>query len=184
MDKAPDAFRTISEVAEDLDVPQHVLRFWETRFSQIKPMKRSRRPALLPSRRRRSVARHLASSLRRGLHHPRGAAHPARAGHQDRPECHARRLAAAGWTLATPTRNVRRGGGRRAGGRRRRGRGGRGGAGGAGAGDAQRAADRAGRTRAAASAATTSASLRRRCMNSLKCRRLLDDATKNARERG
>jgi DNA-binding transcriptional MerR regulator len=40
VDKAPDAFRTISEVAEDLDVPQHVLRFWETRFSQIKPMKR------------------------------------------------------------------------------------------------------------------------------------------------
>lgn len=40
MDKAPDAFRTISEVAEDLDLPQHVLRFWETRFSQIKPMKR------------------------------------------------------------------------------------------------------------------------------------------------
>ena len=41
MDKAPDAFRTISEVADDLDIPQHVLRFWETRFSQIKPMKRS-----------------------------------------------------------------------------------------------------------------------------------------------
>lgn len=41
MDKAPDAFRTISEVAHDLDVPQHVLRFWETRFAQIKPMKRS-----------------------------------------------------------------------------------------------------------------------------------------------
>lgn len=40
MAKAPDAFRTISEVAEDLDLPQHVLRFWETRFSQIKPMKR------------------------------------------------------------------------------------------------------------------------------------------------
>ncbi len=40
MDKAPDAFRTISEVADDLDVPQHVLRFWETRFPQIKPMKR------------------------------------------------------------------------------------------------------------------------------------------------
>lgn len=40
MDKAPDAFRTISEVAEDLDIPQHVLRFWETRFTQIKPMKR------------------------------------------------------------------------------------------------------------------------------------------------
>jgi DNA-binding transcriptional MerR regulator len=40
LDKAPDAFRTISEVAEDLDLPQHVLRFWETRFQQIKPMKR------------------------------------------------------------------------------------------------------------------------------------------------
>jgi DNA-binding transcriptional MerR regulator len=39
-DKAPDAFRTISEAAEDLDLPQHVLRFWETRFSQIKPLKR------------------------------------------------------------------------------------------------------------------------------------------------
>jgi DNA-binding transcriptional MerR regulator len=40
LEKAPDAFRTISEVAEDLDVPQHVLRFWESRFSQIRPMKR------------------------------------------------------------------------------------------------------------------------------------------------
>ena len=38
--KAPDAFRTISEVADELDVPQHVLRFWESRFPQIKPMKR------------------------------------------------------------------------------------------------------------------------------------------------
>ena len=40
LDKAPEAFRTISEVAEDLDLPQHVLRFWETRFTQIKPLKR------------------------------------------------------------------------------------------------------------------------------------------------
>lgn len=40
MEKGPDAFRTISEVAEDLDLPQHVLRFWETRFGQIKPLKR------------------------------------------------------------------------------------------------------------------------------------------------
>jgi len=40
MDKSPDAFRTISEVAEEIDLPQHVLRFWETRFSQIKPLKR------------------------------------------------------------------------------------------------------------------------------------------------
>jgi DNA-binding transcriptional MerR regulator len=38
--KAPDAFRTISEVAAELELPQHVLRFWETRFPQIKPMKR------------------------------------------------------------------------------------------------------------------------------------------------
>jgi DNA-binding transcriptional MerR regulator len=40
VEKSPEAFRTISEVAEDLDVPQHVLRFWETRFSQVKPLKR------------------------------------------------------------------------------------------------------------------------------------------------
>ena len=40
MSKNPDAFRTISEVAEELELPQHVLRFWETRFSQIKPLKR------------------------------------------------------------------------------------------------------------------------------------------------
>ncbi len=41
MEKSPDAFRTISEAAAELDVPQHVLRFWETRFSQIRPMKRA-----------------------------------------------------------------------------------------------------------------------------------------------
>jgi DNA-binding transcriptional MerR regulator len=41
VEKSPDAFRTISEAAEELDVPQHVLRFWETRFNQIKPMKRA-----------------------------------------------------------------------------------------------------------------------------------------------
>ncbi len=40
MDKAPEAFRTISEVAEELDVPKHVLRFWEGKFTQLKPMKR------------------------------------------------------------------------------------------------------------------------------------------------
>jgi DNA-binding transcriptional MerR regulator len=40
MDKSPEAFRTISEVADDLGLPQHVLRFWETRFSQIRPLKR------------------------------------------------------------------------------------------------------------------------------------------------
>jgi len=38
--KAPDAFRSISEVADELDLPQHVLRFWESRFREIKPMKR------------------------------------------------------------------------------------------------------------------------------------------------
>ena len=40
MEKSPDAFRTISEAADELDLPQHVLRFWETRFSTIKPLKR------------------------------------------------------------------------------------------------------------------------------------------------
>ena len=38
--KSADAFRTISEVSEEVGVPQHVLRFWETKFSQIKPLKR------------------------------------------------------------------------------------------------------------------------------------------------
>ena len=38
--KSASAFRTISEVSDELDVPQHVLRFWETKFSHIKPMKR------------------------------------------------------------------------------------------------------------------------------------------------
>ena len=39
--KSPEAFRTISEVSTELDVPQHVLRFWEGRFAQIKPVKRA-----------------------------------------------------------------------------------------------------------------------------------------------
>src|SRR5579871_5813334 len=38
--KSPDAFRTISEVADELHIPQHVLRFWETKFPQVKPLKR------------------------------------------------------------------------------------------------------------------------------------------------
>lgn len=39
-EKSAEAFRTISEVAQELDLPQHVLRFWETKFPQVKPMKR------------------------------------------------------------------------------------------------------------------------------------------------
>ena len=39
--KSPEAFRTISEASVELDVPQHVLRFWETRFSQVRPVKRA-----------------------------------------------------------------------------------------------------------------------------------------------
>jgi DNA-binding transcriptional MerR regulator len=41
MEKSPEAFRTIREVADGLDLPQHVLRFWETRFPQIRPLKRA-----------------------------------------------------------------------------------------------------------------------------------------------
>ncbi len=40
-EKSPEAFRTISEVACELDMPQHVLRFWETRFAQVRPIKRA-----------------------------------------------------------------------------------------------------------------------------------------------
>lgn len=39
--KSPNAFRTISEVADDLHIPQHVLRFWETKFPQVRPLKRA-----------------------------------------------------------------------------------------------------------------------------------------------
>ena len=41
MSKGPDAFRTISEAADELQIPQHVLRFWETKFAFIRPMKRA-----------------------------------------------------------------------------------------------------------------------------------------------
>lgn len=41
--KSPEAFRTISEVSDELNVPQHVLRFWESKFSQIRPLKRGGR---------------------------------------------------------------------------------------------------------------------------------------------
>jgi DNA-binding transcriptional MerR regulator len=41
MEKSPEAYRTIREVADSLDLPQHVLRFWETRFPQIRPLKRA-----------------------------------------------------------------------------------------------------------------------------------------------
>ena len=38
--KSPEAFRTIGEVATELELPQHVLRFWESKFNQIRPLKR------------------------------------------------------------------------------------------------------------------------------------------------
>ena len=40
-DKAPDAFRTIGELADELGVPQHILRYWETRFPQLRPLQRA-----------------------------------------------------------------------------------------------------------------------------------------------
>ena len=96
MDKAPDAFRTISEVADDLDVPQHVLRFWETRFHADQADEARRRPPLLSAGRRRPAARHPASALRRGLHDPRRSAHPQGQRHPLRAVGLAVRRAAAG----------------------------------------------------------------------------------------
>lgn len=58
--KAPGAFRTISEVADVLDVPQHVLRFWESKFVQVKPMKRGGR---------RRYYRPEDVNILRGIHH-------------------------------------------------------------------------------------------------------------------
>ena len=76
LDKAPDAFRTISEVADDLDIPQHVLRFWETRFTQIKPMKRSGGRRYYRPDDVDLLQGHPPAVVRRGLHHPRRAADP------------------------------------------------------------------------------------------------------------
>ena len=94
MSKTAEAFRTISEVASELDVPKHVLRFWEARFPQIRPMKRGGgrryyRPedlALL-----RGIC-HLLHARR--LHHQGCAEDPARAGHRSG-EAHQRRGAGA-----------------------------------------------------------------------------------------
>ena len=51
MAKGPNAFRTISEAADELGVPQHVLRFWETKFTFITPHEAGRRAAVLSARR-------------------------------------------------------------------------------------------------------------------------------------
>ena len=126
VEKAPDAFRTISEVADDLDLPQHVLRFWETRFQQIKPMKRGGGRRYYRPDDIDAAARHPASALRRGLHDPRRAAHPEGSRHQVRPERLAagRRPAGARRTGApsrrSPSRRRRRRGRRPAGGAPRR----------------------------------------------------------------
>ncbi len=74
MAKGPEAFRTISEAADELSVPQHVLRFWETKFSFIRPMKRAGgrrfyRPQDIAVLRGVRTA-----AARRGLHHQGRAA--------------------------------------------------------------------------------------------------------------
>ena len=75
--KSDDAYRTISEVADELKLPQHVLRFWETRFPQIKPLKRRGRAPLLPARGHRPAAGHQDPALWPGLHDQGRAAHAA-----------------------------------------------------------------------------------------------------------
>ena len=76
--EAAAAFRTIGEVAEELDLPAHVLRFWESKFPQVKPLKARRRPALLPAGRHRSAAPDPAVPLPGRLHDPRRAEAAAR----------------------------------------------------------------------------------------------------------
>ena len=50
INKSKSAFRSIAEVTEDLGIAPHVLRFWETKFSQIKPMKTKSSPAVITAR--------------------------------------------------------------------------------------------------------------------------------------
>ena len=92
--KAPNAFRTISEVADELHIPQHVLRFWETKFPQIKPLKRGGgrryyRPDDIPLLRRISDLLYIQGYTIKGVQRllregggPAGRRHPA--GHRGR----------------------------------------------------------------------------------------------------
>ena len=94
--KAAGAFRTISEVADELHIPQHVLRFWETRFPQVKPLKRGGGRRYYRPRRHFSPAPHLRSALHSGLYdqgrpapaprrrRPPGRRHPAGAARRAR----------------------------------------------------------------------------------------------------
>ena len=78
VEKSASAFRTISEVADELDVPQHVLRFWETQVRPGEAAEARRRPALLPARGRRAAAPDPQPALRRRLHDQGRAAADAR----------------------------------------------------------------------------------------------------------
>ena len=82
VDKEPNAFRTIGEAAEELNLPQHVLRFWETRFSQIRPMKRSGGRALLSARGRRIVGGDSPPAVWRRLYDKGRTAHSQATGKQ------------------------------------------------------------------------------------------------------
>ena len=103
LEKAPEAFRTISEVADELDVPQHVLRFWETRFAQIKPMKRGGGRRYYRPNDVDLLKGIRAASLRRRLHDPRRAAHLARGG---RRLCRERSAAARPWPASAMPRDL------------------------------------------------------------------------------
>ena len=98
MDKSPEAFRTISEVAAGMDLPQHVLRFWETRFPQIKPLKRGGGRRYYRPDDIELAARDQAPALRSRLHDQGRAEDAARAG---RTGCHSRRRSAAGRLFRT-----------------------------------------------------------------------------------
>jgi DNA-binding transcriptional MerR regulator len=91
--KGPDAFRTISEAAAELGVPQHVLRFWETKFSFIRPMKRAggrrfyRRPDIEVLRGLRSLLHDQGYTIKgvQRLHKEHGVAHVAAAAQNGAP---------------------------------------------------------------------------------------------------
>jgi len=111
MAKGPDAFRTISEAAAEVGVPAHVLRFWETRLSFIKPMKRAGgrrfyRPSDVAVLRNLRVLLHeqgLSLKSVQGLHRTGGARAIARAVEEGAPSSSGRaEAAAAGHPLSPP----------------------------------------------------------------------------------
>ena len=107
MAKGPEAFRSISEAADELGVPQHVLRFWETKFSFIRPMKRAGGRRFYRPQDIAVLAERAPAAARRRLHHQGRPEAAPRTGRQALPRWRSAALAPAGRAIAPPSRRQR-----------------------------------------------------------------------------